>query len=181
VDRMIAERNRLEVPEQELRKQQALQPGLLAQAGEAERIKALNEQATKEEVDAVNRTLPPTQKIAYGVTRADLYKSGRVGASEIPPAALASLTDRANITRQLGDLYARFGDLPTGPIAGRLEAYKQALGIDVKDEAVAYRTLLATINNQLGHALFGGALTPGEAERLRRALPQETDPPQTFK
>jgi Transglycosylase SLT domain len=161
-------------------KQTALQKGELTKAGEAERVKAGLERASREEIDAINRTLPPDKRLSYGTTREEIRQGRYVGGSELPQTVMEGFTDRATVVRQLGDLGTKLGDLPTGPWASKVEAFKQYFGIDVKDEAVAYRTLLAAVHNQLALARGGKALTPQEVARIEKELPTEGNPPQVF-
>lgn len=170
IDRLITERNRLEPS-----------PAELAKAREGELTRAQYERATKEEIDAINRTRPEGQKIPYGTTKADLRQQGLVGGEQVPQGVLDDLSARSSVVQQFEELSANVGALPTGPIAGRLEAIKQRFGLDVTDEKVAYRQILATAFNQLAAARSGMAINAAEFERLKAELPGPDDPPQVFK
>jgi soluble lytic murein transglycosylase-like protein len=180
LDRLYKERDRLEEIPRAVEKQTALQKGELEKAGEAERIKAESERATKEEIDAINRTRPAAQKIPYGTPKSELRKLGLVGGELVPPAVLTELSNRSTVVQQLDELSTNFGALPTGPVAGRLEALKQRFGIDVTEEKVAYRQILAMIENQLLQARSGAAINEHEYQRIRGELPTPEEPQQVF-
>lgn len=182
--RLIQEREKLTEPQRAGQRAAAesavTEQSRIRVAGEAERLRAENERASPGEIDAVNLLLPPDKKVPYGTTRAELKARNLVGAEKLSPPMLEQFSDRAAVVRQLDELQRTIGALQTGPIAGRLEAIKQATGLDVKDEAVAYRTLLSAVHNQLALARGGKALTPQEITRIEKELPTERDPASVF-
>jgi hypothetical protein len=181
IDELTKRRDRLEEIPRAVEKQTALQPGELEKAREADRLRLEQEPATKEEVDAINRSLPPGQKIPYGMPKSEIRKRGLVGGELVPAPVLTELSNRSTVVQQLDELSTNFGALPTGPITGRLEAIKQRFGIDVTDEKVAYRQILATVLNQLLQARSGAAINEHEYQRIKGELPDPDDPQQVFK
>jgi hypothetical protein len=181
IDELRKERDRMEELPRKIQEQQALLPGQKEVARAGEETKAELERATREEIDAINRGLPPDQRIPYGTTREEIRKQKLVGGIPIPDKGNEELIARSTIVSQLGELKTKFGDMPTGPIQGRLNQYRERLGIDLKDEAVAYSTLLNTVRNRVVNALSGAAVSPDEAKRILAELPDETTSPQAFK
>lgn len=172
---------RLEEPGRELAKQQVLLPGQKAVARAGEETKAEMERATREEIDAINMGLPEDQRIPYGTTREEIRTKKLVGGIPIPDKGNEELIGRATIVKQLGELKTKFGDLPTGPIQGRLNQYREILGVDLTDEQVAYSTLLNSVRNRVVNVLSGAAVSPDEARRILAELPNEKTSPQAFK
>jgi Transglycosylase SLT domain len=168
---------RLEEPQRELAKQQILQKGKIEEAQAAELAKA----APQEMIDAINRSRPADQKIPYGTKLSALLEKGIVGGERVPQPVLDDLANRSVVIQQLDELSTNFGALPTGPIAGRLDAIKQRFGIDVTDEKVAYRQILATTLNQLLQARSGAAINEHEYQRIKGELPDPDDPQPVFK
>jgi hypothetical protein len=76
------------------------------------------------------------------------------------PQTLSELKDIDRVIDSFGD-----GDIPgVGPIVGKVPS------VLLGDRAVAGRQAVQRVKNAVGHALFGGALSPTEAEKLDAQL-----------
>ena len=85
-----------------------------------------------------------------------------------------------NVNEQvLQDVKAGMGDMQTGWIPDKWNKLKQFVGLGNKQWDTA-QGALEGVRNELRHGLFGGALTPQEAEAYMRELPDMSMPRATF-
>jgi hypothetical protein len=184
-NRLTAEKNRLEAPRQEFLKKQAvagLEKDIAGEQGrQAAQIKADTEPASKEEIDAVNRSLPPDKRVPYGTTRKQLREQGRVGGELLSPKVTEDLTNTTTAIQQFEELSSAVAQLPTGPLTQYVEGFKERWGIDISDAKVAQRAILAGATNQLLQARSGAAINESEYQRLLKELPNEGNDPKVFK
>lgn len=67
-----------------------------------------------------------------------------------------------------------------GPVAGRAGPVEQNLGIDATDQRGKFFAGVAAIRNSVLKARSGGAVTPQEADRVNRELPDQNTAPVEF-
>ena len=133
------------------------------------------------------------ETLSAGATREDIRKKDEEWAREHPgenywvktqkleSEQREKLTISTVMVKNLQKLADNYGTITTGPIAGRVEKLKATYGGDVDSEAVAQRVVLSRVNNELGQARGGVALTPTEIERIKAELPQAEEHPNTFR
>jgi soluble lytic murein transglycosylase-like protein len=185
VQRLQHERDRLDAPRQEFLKKQAvagIEKDIAGEQGrQAAQIKADTEPASKEEIDAVNRSLPPDKRVPYGTTRKQLREQGRIGGELLSPKVTEDLTNTTTAIQQFEELSSAVAQLPTGPLTQYVEGFKERWGIDISDAKVAQRAILAGATNQLLQARSGAAINESEYQRLLKELPNEGNDPKVFK
>lgn len=185
VDDLQKQRDRLDAPRQEFLKKQAVQDLELQQKREeglaAAQVKADTDPATKEEIDAINRQLPPDKRIPYSTTRKTIRERGLVGADAVAPKIIEDLTSTTMAIQNFEELSNAVTALPTGPLTQYVEGFKERWGIDISNEKVAQRAILQGATNQLLQARSGAAISEGEYQRLLRELPNEGLDPHVFK
>jgi len=121
---------------------------------------------------------PPT-----GSTYGDLKKAGGKykQVKPMPEKQFEENQNRRDVINSFQELAKTYTSITTGPMAGRIERWKQALGGDVKDDQVGTRLLLQKIKNDISFLRGGKALTIPEATRIEAELPADTDPPRVFR
>lgn len=185
VDAMQAEKNRLNEPRQKFLEKQAVQDLELQQKREEglarAQLEADTKPATTGEIDAINRSLPPDKQLPYGTTQKEIRERKLVGREPIAPKIIEDLTTTTTAIQNFEELSNAVTALPTGPLTQYVEAFKERWGIDISDERVAQRAILAGATNQLLTARSGAAITPSEHQRLLNELPNEGNDPKVFK
>lgn len=169
-------------------------PGLV-RAEEAKR-KAEESGATKQDridiaeasnanqvIDNVNRYRDVEGNPApVGSTRASLKAAGTYHQVEpMSDTQIDQAGNRKELIINLQELATNYGTISTGPISGRIQRFKQALGVDVKDEVTGQRLLLEKIKNDKAFDKGGKTLTANEINRVLAELPQDTDVPEVFR
>jgi hypothetical protein len=117
-----------------------------------------------------------------GSTRADLKASGLY--HQVEPMSDTQVDQagaRKEFVTNLQELANKYGTIATGPIAGRVERFKQMFGISAKDDVTAQRLLLDKIITDKAFTVGGKALTATEFERVVAELPRDTDDPPIFR
>ena len=184
-NRLTAEKNRLDAPRQEFLKKQAVQ-GLELQQREREglaraQLEADTKPASNAEIDAINRALPRDKQLSYGTTYKEIREKKLVGAAPVSDKVVTDLTTTTTAIQNFEELSNAVSALPTGPLTQYVEQFKERWGIDISDEKVAQRAILAGARNQLLQARSGAAVPESEYQRLLQELPNEGNDPKVFK
>ena len=185
VNDLQKERDRLDAPRQEFLKRQAIQ-GQILEEKEREglqraQLEADTRPASTTEIDAINRGLPRDQQLPYGTTHKQIRERGLIGAEAISEPIREKLLTTTTAIQQFEELNNAVTQLPTGPLTQYVEQFKERWGIDISDEKVAQRAILAGATNQLLSARNGAAISPSEHQRLLAELPNEANDPKVFK
>lgn len=185
VNDLQKERDRLDAPRQDFLKKQAVQ-GLELEQREREglaraQLEADTKPASNTEIDAINRALPPDKQLSYGTTYKEIREKKLVGAAQVSDKVVNDLTTTTTAIQNFEELSNAVQQLPTGPLTQYVEQFKERWGIDISDERVAQRAILAGARNQLLQARSGAAVPEAEYQRLMSELPHEGNDPKVFK
>lgn len=105
------------------------------------------------------------------------------GAEKLKPPTASERGDLIydiGLLKQLGDVRTGLSDQFVGPGKGLVGKGLQMAGGMSKKES-GFRASLSSIRNQILKMRSGGAVTPGEAQRLLDELPTIDDPPRAFR
>jgi soluble lytic murein transglycosylase-like protein len=185
VNDLQKDRDRLDAPRQEYLKKQAVQ-GLELEQKQQEgvaraQLEADTKPATNAEIDAINRGLPREKQLSYGTTYKEIREKKLVGGGTLDPTVTKDIINTTTAIQQFEELNNAVTQLPTGPLTQYVEQFKERWGIDISDEKVAQRAILAGAQSQLLNARSGTAVSPSEYTRLMNELPNESNDPKVFK
>lgn len=115
---------------------------------------------------------------SLGVSAKEEAKAGFRQPSATERTALSDIETSIAMLDSLGKMYK---PEYTGPIAGRAGGVQSVTGIGLSPGEASFRAATSTFRNQVIKAVTGAQMSEPEAQRIRKQIPEENDPPEVWR